>query len=58
MVLVRKVWEYDCLCQTIVSVTMRSINILLRGTLGVRYSDTQDLNRDYIGEPVKKRRVM
>jgi len=41
MVLVRKVfrvWEYECLCQTFVSVRMRSINILLGGSFGVRYS--------------------
>jgi len=43
MVLVRKVfwvWEYECLCQTFVSVTMRRINILLGGSFGVRYSDS------------------
>jgi len=42
MVLVRKAFrveEYECLCQTFVSVTMRSINILLGGSFGVRYSD-------------------
>jgi len=61
MVLVRKwyqVWEYKCVGQTFVSVKMRSINILLGGTFGVRYCDSQDLSRYYIGELVKKIRVM
>jgi len=43
MVVVQKrywVWEYQCLCQTFVVVTMRNINILLDGSLGVRYSDS------------------
>jgi len=34
------VWEYECLSQTFVSVTMRSLNILLGGSFGVRYSDS------------------
>jgi len=61
MLLVRQVfgvWEYECLCQTFVSVTMRSINILLGGSFSVRYSDSYDLTRDYIRELVKKTRVM
>jgi len=43
MVMVRKgygVWEYKCVCQRFVSVTMRSINIVLGGSFGVRYSDS------------------
>jgi len=43
MVLVQKefrVWEYKCLCETFVSVTMRSINILFGVSFGVRYSDS------------------
>jgi len=61
MDLVRKVfwvWECECLCQTFVSVTMRSINILLGGSFGVRYSDSKDLNCNYIEELVKKTRVI
>ena len=41
MVLVRRVfqvWEYECLCQTFLSVTMTNINILLDGSFGMRYS--------------------
>jgi len=43
MVLVRKLFwacEYECLCQTFVSVMMRTINILLGGSFGVGYSDS------------------
>jgi len=35
-----RVWGYECLRQTFVSVTMRSINILLGGSFGLRYSDS------------------
>jgi len=41
MILVRigsRVWEYKCLCQSFVSVTMSSINIPLGGSFGVRNS--------------------
>jgi len=31
---------------------------LLGGSFGVRYFDSKDLDRDYIGELVKKTRVM
>jgi len=61
MVLIGKgsrVREYKCLCQTFVLVTIKSINIQLGGSFGVRYSDWADLSRYYIGELVKKTRVM
>jgi len=32
--------------------------LVLGGSFGVRYSDSYNLNRDYIGELVKKTRVM
>jgi len=61
MVLVRKgygFWEYVCLGQAFVLVTMRSINILSGGSFGVWYSDRLDLGHYYIGELVKQTRVI
>jgi len=40
------------------SATVRGPKGVLGGSFGVRYSDSWDLNRNYIGELVKKTRVM
>ena len=52
-----RVWEYECFCQSFVSVTMRSINLLLGGSFGVRDSDSYDLNRSISENSLRRREL-